>query len=54
MVDTAWVEVVGPVEGRFAEVITDEALEFIAELNRRFNPTPAGAAGGAAGAPEAL
>src|SRR6476619_3931124 len=39
MVDTASVEVVGAVEGRFAEVITPEALEFIADLHRRFNPT---------------
>jgi malate synthase len=39
MVDTASVEVIGPVEGRFAEVITPEALEFIADLHRRFNPT---------------
>lgn len=38
MVDTASVEVVGPVEGRFAEVITPEALEFVADLHRRFNP----------------
>src|SRR4051812_24126660 len=39
MVETASVEVLGPVEGRFAEVITPEALEFIADLQRRFNPT---------------
>jgi malate synthase len=39
MVDTALVEVLGPVEGRFAEVLTPEALDFVAELHRRFNPT---------------
>ena len=39
MVDTASVEVIGPVEGRFAEVITPEALDFIADLHRRFNQT---------------
>ena len=39
MVDTASVEVLGPVEGRFAEVLTPEALDFIAELHRLHNPT---------------
>src|SRR4029450_4964039 len=38
MVETARVEVKGPVEGRSAEVLTPEALEFIGELQRRFNP----------------
>jgi malate synthase len=39
MVETARVEVKGPIEGRSAEVLTPEALEFIGELQRRFNPT---------------
>jgi len=39
MVETARVEIRGPVEGRAAEVLTPEALEFVAELQRRFNPT---------------
>ena len=38
MVETA-VEVRGPVNGRFAEVLTPAALDFLAELHRRFNPT---------------
>ncbi len=38
MVDTAGVEVKGPVEGRATEVLTPEALDFIAGLHRRFNP----------------
>jgi len=33
------VEVKGAVEGRFAEILTPEALDFIAALQRRFNPT---------------
>src|SRR5438132_11824863 len=33
------VEVSPAVEGRGAEVFTAEALEFIADLHRRFNPT---------------
>jgi malate synthase len=33
------VEVRGAVEGRFAEVLTPEALDFVAELHRRFDPT---------------
>src|SRR5688572_33332536 len=37
MVEMA-VEVRGPVEGRFSEVLTPEALEFISELHRQFNP----------------
>src|SRR5687767_14279174 len=37
MVDTA-VEVRAPVEGRFGEVLTPQALDFLAELQRRFNP----------------
>jgi malate synthase len=32
------VEVNGPLEGRFAEVLTEDALEFVADLHRRFNP----------------
>ena len=32
------VEVRGPVEGRFAEVLTDEALAFVARLHARFEP----------------
>ena len=32
------VEVLGPVEGRAAEILTPEALGFVAELHRRFNP----------------
>ena len=31
-------EVLGPVEGRAAEVLTPEALAFVAALQRRFNP----------------
>jgi malate synthase len=33
------VELRAPVEGRGPEVITSDALEFVAELQRRFNPT---------------
>ncbi len=33
------VEVKGPVEGRFAEIVTPEALEFLAALHRRFDAT---------------
>jgi malate synthase len=32
------VEVLGPVEGRAAEILTPEALGFVAELHRRFDP----------------
>jgi malate synthase len=39
MVDVAGVEVRGTVEGRSTEVLTPEALDFLAELHRRFNPT---------------
>jgi malate synthase len=35
------VEVRAPVEGRGDEVLTDDALEFVAGLHRRFNPTRA-------------
>ncbi len=35
----AGVDVRGPVEGRFAEILTPEALEFVAALQREFNPT---------------
>jgi malate synthase len=38
MVDVAGVEVRGAVEGRSAEVLTPDALDFLAELQRRFNP----------------
>jgi malate synthase len=31
------VELLGPVEGRFEEVLTEEALGFVAELHRRFD-----------------
>jgi malate synthase len=37
MVDTA-VEIRAPVEGRFGEVLTPQALDFLGELQRRFNP----------------
>ena len=30
------VEVLGPVEGRFGEILTDDALGFLAELHREF------------------
>src|SRR5256885_5683386 len=40
------VEVSPAVEGRGAEVFTAEALEFIADLHRRFNPTRLGLLGG--------
>ncbi len=33
------VKVKGPVEGRFAEIVTPEALDFLAELHRHFNST---------------
>ena len=32
------VEVKAPVEGRMKEVLTPEALEFVARLHREFNP----------------
>ncbi len=31
------IEVIGPVEGDFAEILTPEALSFVADLHRRFN-----------------
>src|SRR3990170_710331 len=31
-------EVKGPIDGRGAEILTDEALSFVAEFHRRFNP----------------
>ena len=31
-------ELLGPVEGRGLEILTPEALAFVAELHRRFNP----------------
>ena len=37
-VDVQGIEVRGPVEGRQAEVVTPEALEFVAGLQRQFNP----------------
>ena len=37
MVDSA-IEVRAPVEGRFAEILTSGALDFLGELHRRFNP----------------
>ncbi len=33
------VEIRGPVEGRFAEILSPQALEFVARLQREFNPT---------------
>ena len=38
MASASKIEVTGSTEGRFAEILTPEALEFIAELHRRFNP----------------
>ena len=38
MATAANIEVKGSTDGRFAEILTPEALEFIAELHRRFNP----------------
>ncbi|HJS25658.1 MAG TPA: hypothetical protein VJ913_00845, partial [Actinomycetota bacterium] len=32
------VDVVGPVDGRSGEVLTDEALGFVAGLHREFEP----------------
>ncbi len=32
------IEVLGPVEGRVSEILTPEALAFVAALHRRFNP----------------
>ena len=32
------IEVIGSVEGGFAEILTSEALNFVADLHRRFNP----------------
>jgi malate synthase len=32
------IEVIGPVEGDFARILTQEALQFVAGLHRRFNP----------------
>ncbi len=39
MVQIAGCEISGPITGRAEEVLTAEALEFVAELQRRFNPT---------------
>ncbi|HEX5369468.1 MAG TPA: malate synthase A [Dehalococcoidia bacterium] len=39
MTATTGVEVRGAIEERFDEVLTDDALAFLAELQRRFNPT---------------
>jgi len=39
VVATEGVTVLGPIEGRFAEVLTPEALGFIARLQREFGPT---------------
>ena len=39
MTALAGVEVKGPIEERFDEVLTDDALAFLAELQRRFNGT---------------
>ncbi|HEY8193282.1 MAG TPA: malate synthase A [Gaiellaceae bacterium] len=36
--ETNSAEVLGPVEGRSAEILTPEALAFVAELQRRFDP----------------
>ncbi len=33
------VEILGPVEGRFAEILTGDALAFVAALHREFEPT---------------
>ena len=38
-VEVQGVDVRGPVEGRFGEVLTPQALEFVAGLHRQFNPT---------------
>ena len=38
MVMSEGIEVVGSVEGDFAEILTPEALNFVADLHRRFNP----------------
>jgi len=35
----AGVTVTGAIDGRFAEILSDEAVAFIADLHRRFNPT---------------
>jgi malate synthase len=35
----AGIEVKGPIEGRFSEVLTPEAVDFLAALHRRFNAT---------------
>ncbi|MPZ49011.1 MAG: malate synthase A [Dehalococcoidia bacterium] len=39
MVDQTQVELKGPVQGRASEILTPSALDFISELQRRFNPT---------------
>jgi malate synthase len=39
MVGVEGVELRAPVEGRGEEILTHEALEFVAELHRRFDPT---------------
>jgi malate synthase len=38
-VDVEGVEIDAPVEGRLGEVLTSEAVDFVATLQRRFNPT---------------
>ncbi len=38
-VDVQGVEINAPVEGRLTEVLTPQALEFVATLHRKFNPT---------------
>ena len=35
----AGVEVLGPLEGGYAEILSSDALAFLAELERRFGPT---------------
>lgn len=39
MSNVAGVEVHGPIEDRFGEILTDEALAFVARLQREFGPT---------------
>jgi malate synthase len=38
-VDVQGVQINAPVEGRLAELLTPQALEFVATLHRKFNPT---------------
>lgn len=35
---SAGIEVIGPIEGDYAKILTPEALNFVADLYRRFNP----------------